>query len=126
MSDILSAGDENKPPQSFHDIHLCQQKTSMNQNLKSVSTQAPFQAPVSQSSSWTSPPTTANESLVTTSSSQSFVTGNPLNFFHPLATNTFNYCSINLVPPSNPCDFNAVLKENQPTIPMTLCDTVGR
>ena len=26
MSDILSAGDENKPPQSFHDIHPYQQK----------------------------------------------------------------------------------------------------
>ena len=111
MSDILSAGDENKPPQSFHDIRPCQQKTSIDQNLKSVSTQVPFQAPVSQSSSWTSPPT-----------------GNTFNFFHLSATNTFNHCSINLVLPSNQGDFDAVLKENQPTIPRKrrYRDTVGR
>ena len=117
MSDILSAGDENKPLQFFHDIHPCQQKTSINQNLKFVSTPVPFQAPVSQSSSCTSLPTTSNENLVTTGSNRSFVTGNPFNFFHPLASNAFDPCSINLVLPSNQGDFDAVLKENQPTIP---------
>ena len=116
MSDILSAGDENKPPQSFHHIYPCKQKTSINQNLKSVTTQAPLQAPVFQSSSYRhlfqklpmkawSPQAQINHLLLVILSI-SFL------LFKSTIFHTFNHCSTNLVLPSNQGDFDAVLKEN--------------